>query len=121
MIVLDTSVLIDVLRGDAGAVRYAAGLSDVPACSEITRVEVLRGLRSAERRPTGRLFATLRWIPVDETIARAAGEFGRTFRRSHGLSVPDLVVAATCEVHGARLATTNTRDYPMFRGLRTPY
>ena len=121
MIVLDTSILIDILRGDAGAVRFAASLRDTPACSEITRVEVLRGLRSAERRPTERLLATLRWIAVDEAVARKAGEYGRSFRRRHGLGTADLIIAATADVLGAKLATTNARDFPMFRGLRTPY
>lgn len=121
MIVLDTSVLIDILRGDEGAVRFATSVTEVPACSEITRVEVIRGLRSTDRRPTERLFAALRWVPVDEAVARRAGEFGRSYRRSHGLSTPDLVIAATTDVLQAQLATANTRDFPMFRGLRAPY
>ena len=122
MIVLDTSVLIDVLRGDVAATRFAASLEEVPACSEITRVEVLRGLRSQERRPTERLLATMRWIGVDEAIARTAGEFGRSFRASHrSLSTPDLIVAATAVVLGATLATMNVRDFPMFKSLRAPY
>ena len=122
MIVLDTSVLIDVLRGDVAAARFATSLDEVPACSEITRVEILRGLRSNERRPAERLFATLRWVPVDEAIARKAGEFGRSFRGSHrGVSTPDLIVAGTADVLDARLATMNVRDFPMFKGLRAPY
>jgi predicted nucleic acid-binding protein len=122
MIVLDTSVLIDVLRGDAAAVRFASSLKEVPACSEVTRVEVLRGLRTQERRPAERLFATLRWIPLDEAVARQAGEFGRALRASHrSVSTADLIVAATAEMVGARLATMNVRDFPMFKGLRAPY
>jgi predicted nucleic acid-binding protein len=122
MIVLDTSVLIDVLRGDAAAVRFATGLKEVPACSEVTRVEVLRGLRSDERRAAERLFATIRWVPVDEAIARVAGEFGRSFRASHrAISTPDLIVAATARVLTARPATMNVRDFPMFKRLRPPY
>jgi predicted nucleic acid-binding protein len=121
VIVLDTSVLIDVLRGDAAATRFAAALEEVPACSEITRVEILRGLRT-QQRSTERLLATMRWIGVDESIARAAGAFGRSFRASHrSLSTPDLIVAATAEVLGAGLATMNVRDFPMFKGLRAPY
>lgn len=120
--VLDTSVLIDVLRGHEPAVSFVTGLPDVPACSEICRVEVLRGLRSEERRGAERLFAALRWIPVDEVVARRAGELGRRFRRSHAaIATADLVVAATAEEAGLELATCNTRDFPMFRGLRAPY
>ena len=71
---------------------------------------------------TERLLASVRWIGVDEPIARTAGEFGRSFRGSHrSLSTPDLIVAATAEVLGAGLATMNVRDFPMFKGLRAPY
>lgn len=121
-VLLDTSVVIDILRGFAPALAYAEALDEPPTCSEITRVEVLRGLRSAERRPTERLFGSLRWTPVDEPISRGAGELGRTWRRSHvGIATADLIIAATADELGLRLATLNTKHFPMFRGLRAPY
>jgi predicted nucleic acid-binding protein len=121
-VVWDTSVVIDILRGSPGAIRYAEGLEEVPACSEITRVEVLQGVRVAERGATERLLRGITWIPLDESIARRAGAIGRQWRRSHpGISTPDLVIAATAEELGAPLATANIRHFPMFPGLRTPY
>jgi len=120
--VIDTSVIIDILRGLPAAADYLEGLEDVPACSEITRVEVTRGLRSAERVPTERLFQQLRWVAVDESIARRAGELGRRWRTSHpGISSPDLVIAATAEQLGADLATSNVKHFPMFKRLQPPY
>jgi len=120
--VIDTSVIIDILRGLAAAVDYVEGLDDVPACSEITRVEVTRGLRTAERVPAERLFQQLRWVALDEGIARRAGELGRKWRRSHpGISTPDLVVAASAEQLGANLATSNVKHFPMFKSLQPPY
>ena len=118
---LDTSVLVDVLRGDRAAVHFVSTLDDVPACSELSRVEVLRGLRSAERRPAERLFGAIRWIPVDEPIGRLAGELGRKWRRSHALGTVDLVIAATAAQLDWPLATGNLRHYPMFARLRAPY
>jgi predicted nucleic acid-binding protein len=120
--VIDTSVIIDILRGLSAAVGYVGKLEDVPACSEITRVDVIRGLRSAERVPTERLFQQLRWVALDEPIAQRAGELGRNWRKSHpGITSPDLVVAATAEQLGADLATTNIRHFPMFKELQLPY
>ncbi|HEX9711606.1 MAG TPA: type II toxin-antitoxin system VapC family toxin [Actinomycetota bacterium] len=120
--VLDTTVLIDILRGHSSAVAYVLELEDVGVCSEVTRVEVLRGLRSEERRPAERLFQQLRWVSVDEEISRIAGEFGRRLRRSHGgIGVADLMIAATSERLDFPLATTNVRHFPMFKGLRPPY
>lgn len=119
---LDTSVVIDLLRGYEPALRFAENLDEVPSCSELTRVEVLRGLRSSERAPADRLLRSVRWTDVDEPIARRAGELGRRWRRSHsGLSVADLIIAASAEELGAELATCNVRHFPMFPGLRPPY
>lgn len=121
-VVLDSSVLIDVIRGTPQAVAYAESLDRIPFCSEITRVEVLRGLREAERPTAERLFEQLRWIVVDEAIARRAGELGRRWAsRYPGIGSADLVIAATAQELGADLATGNIRHFPMFSGLRRPY
>jgi predicted nucleic acid-binding protein len=118
----DTSVIIDILRGFASAVSWARALQERPACSEVTRVEVLRGMRSHERRATERLFGTISWIPIDEGIARRAGELGRTWRRSHqGIATADLIIAASAEEHGHELATLNVKHFPMIPGLQPPY
>ncbi len=121
-VLLDTSIVIDVLRGFPSATEYASGLDVAPTCSEITRVEVLRGVRSPERSTVERLFRTLRWVGLDEALARHAGELGRRWRRSHpGISTSDLVIAATAEELGLELATLNVRHFPMFEGLQAPY
>jgi hypothetical protein len=121
-VVFDTSILIDVLRNDARALTYVRGLTEVPTCSEVTRVEVTRGLRSAERSSAEQLFQTLGWVPLDESIARRAGELGRRWDRHRpGIGLADLVIAATAEQLSAALATTNVRHFPMFAGLRSPY
>lgn len=121
MIVLDTTVLIDVLRGYRPALKFLLGQVDPPACSEITRVEILRGIRNPEREATEVLTGAIRWIDVDEQIARRAGALGRTWRRSHALATADLVIGATALELGAELATSNLRHFPMFAGLAPPY
>lgn len=121
MIVLDTTVLIDVLRGYRPALDYLRSRGEIPACSEITRVEVMRGIRHRERDSVERLMRALRWIPVDEDIARRAGALGRTWRRSHGLATADLIIGATAQELSASLATSNVRHFPMFAGLTPPY
>jgi predicted nucleic acid-binding protein len=119
---LDTSGLIDVLRGSEAAASWLASLDEVPSCSELTRAEVLRGVRSSERAHTDWLLGALRWVSVDEPVSRRAGELGRQYRRSHpGLSIVDFVIAATTQLFDADLATANVRHYPMFPGLAPPY
>lgn len=121
---VDTSVLIDFLRGHDGAAelleaeRTAARLN----ASEITRLEVLAGMRATEEAPTRFLLSTIRWHPVDSEVAERAGELGRTWLRTHpGIDGADLAIAATADLLTARLLTTNVRHFPMFPGLARPY
>jgi len=121
-VVLDATVLIDVLRGDPSAVAYADSLDSIPVCSEVTRIEIVRGLRSEERRSAERLFAAIEWMALDEVIARGAGELGRRWRKTHpGIGVADLTVAATADELRTTVATANVRHFPMFPDLEPPY
>jgi len=114
--------VVDHLRDVPQASAYIGALEDRPACSETSRIEVIQGLRSEERRTAERLFVLIDWLPVTEAVARRAGELGRHWRRSHpGIGVADLAVAATAEQIGATVATQNLKRFPMFPGLRPPY
>lgn len=121
-VLLDTSVVIDILRSFPAAMEFARALYEQPTCSEVTRVEVLRGVRSDERMITQRLLGTFQWIGVDATIAKRAGEIGRSYRRSHpGIGIADLLIAATAQELGLALVTGNVKHFPMFEGLQAPY
>lgn len=121
-IVLDSTILIDHLRGSRAATDFITGLGGSPTCSEVTRIEVVQGLRSTEKRSAAQLFDLLEWVPLDDTVARRAGELGRRWRRSHpGIDLADLAIAATAEVLAVPIATLNVKHFPMFEGLRAPY
>lgn len=121
-VLLDSSVVIDVPRGMPEALRFTAAQPEVPFCSEITRVEVLRGVRGSERSRTGRYLRALRRISVDESIGRRATELGRRWRKGNaGVSTPDLIVGASALELGIPLATGNVERFPMFPGLKPPY
>ncbi len=73
-------------------------------------------MRQAQHEPS------LRWVAVDESIARRAGELGRRWRGSHAaIGLADLLIAASAIELGADLATSDVRHYPMFPGLAPPY
>jgi predicted nucleic acid-binding protein len=118
---LDTTVLVDHLRGHGRAHDWLRNLDSTPLCSELTRVEVLVGLREPELGRAERLFSILAWVGVDEPIARLAGDLGRRYMSTHQLGVVDLVIAATALSTEASLATHNVRHFPMFADLQPPY
>ncbi|MFT4123824.1 MAG: type II toxin-antitoxin system VapC family toxin [Microbacteriaceae bacterium] len=123
-VLVDTSVLIDVLRGEAVA---AAVLRDACAvgplhASEVTRSEVLAGMRAAEETSTRALLAILDWHPLDDRVAELAGEFGRRWLPGNrGIDSADLAIAATAVLLDAPLLTRNVEHFPMFEGLSAPY
>ena len=121
---VDTSVLIDHLRGhrDAAALLVRERAQGPLHGSEITRLEVLAGMRDAESEPTQLLLSTLSWHEVDASVAHKAGELGRAWLPSHGgIDSADLAIAATALLLDARLLTLNIRHFPMFAELSRPY
>ena len=121
---VDTSILIDYLRGHAGAgdLLERERAADVLHASEITRIEVLAGMRPAAEDDTRALLSTLVWHPVDADIAEEAGALGRQWLPSHHtIDSADLAIAATAVRTDARLLTRNVRHFPMFTDLQAPY
>ena len=124
-VVVDTSVLIDHLRGDEQAhqvLRKAVEGDERLACSVLTRVEILAGMRAAEEARTRRLLDSLEWIDVDAAIAERAGQLANEYmRRYPGVDVADYVIAATAEALEARLCTRTVKHFPMIADLQPPY
>ena len=124
-LVFDTSVLIDHLRGHEDARRAltnAWASERGPAASVLTKVELLAGMRPAERSATKELTDAIDWMDVDEELAEHAGALASQYMRSHpGIELADYVIAATVERLGAELLTRNRKHFPMFPNLADPY
>lgn len=124
MTLVDTSILIDVLRGEpqaAAVLRSAREVGSLHA-SEVTRLEVLAGMRAREEDATRALFGAFVWHPLDERLAEIAGELGRRWLPGNrGIDSADLAIAATAVVLDAPLLTRNVKHFPMFPGLSAPY
>ena len=122
---VDTSILVDHLRGRSEARDLLAGelsAGEPLFGSVLTKVEVLAGIRRAEAAPTRALLDVLIWADVTDPIAERAGALASRFLRSHrGVDLVDYVIAATREELDLPLWTRNVRHFPMIAGLRAPY
>ncbi len=121
---VDTSVLIDVLLGEVAAAEVLrnARMAGPLHASEVTRLEVLAGMRPPEEAATRALLAALTWHPLDDRVAEVAGDLGRRWLSSNrGIDSADLAIAATAVLLDAALLTRNIKHFPMFSGLSAPY
>lgn len=92
------------------------------SCSILTKVEILAGMRAAERARTRKLIGAIDWLEVDDDLGERAGALASRFLRSHpGVEIVDYVIAATAERLSAELLTRNLKHFPMFPELRDPY
>lgn len=115
--VFDTNIVIDALNGvpqaDTEYRRYERAL-----ISRITWMEVLVGAQNDEAQLRDFLDSPFEIIPIDLAVAEAAVRL----RRAHRLRLPDAIIWATAQVHGAALVTRNSRDFsPDWAGIRVPY
>lgn len=125
MKLLDTSVVVDFLRGQADAIRLLTDITEEREpvlASELTRFELLAGVRAEEEPALERFFAAVEWIPAGEEVSRLAGDLARLYRPSHnGIDAVDYLIAATCLIAKADLLTKNVKHFPMFEGLGPAY
>jgi len=115
-VLFDTDVLIEYLRGRPEVVIPLDELLASTASLAITPVseaEIFRGIRSPEKQKTTRLLSSLECLSIDHEIGKRAGEYLRRYSKSHGLEIPDALIAASAVVHRFSLCTFNWKHYPM--------
>lgn len=115
-ILLDSTVLIDALRGRPAAERIRQLRRDgiQPWVCAVSVEEVWRGLRPDEKAAAQRLFNGLRLARLGTQEGQRAGTWRRDHaRRGVTLHQADCLVAAAAVGVRAPLATANTADFPM--------
>lgn len=115
-VLLDTTVVVDVLRGRAAAGRLDRLLTagDEPFVCAITIEEAVRGLRPGEEAAARNLFGGLYLAALGDAEAWRAGDWRRELgRRGVTISQADALIAAAAHAIGGRLATGNPKHFPM--------
>jgi predicted nucleic acid-binding protein len=115
-LLLDSTVLIDALRGRPAADRLATLRRQAvePWTCAISVEEIWRGLREDEAPVARRLFNGLRIAPLGVAEGQRAGAWRREFsQRGITLHQADCLIAAAALGIGAALATANVADFPM--------
>ena len=114
LLLIDTDILIDVGRDDKKAVarlqkeeiQFEFGIS------VITKMELLVGCRNKnELKKLDDFLERFKVLSIEENIADRAVELLRIYRLSHGLLIPDSLIAATALELNVSLLSKNQKDY----------
>lgn len=116
---LDTSVLVDLLRGVTLARDRIDSLGvTARTIPVIAAAELLAGCRTqAEQRVVEREIDLYEMVWVTQEVSQLALQFYKHYRLSHGVGFLDCLIAATASRNGLRLATLNLKHFAPFPDL----
>ena len=124
-IIVDTDILIDAALQISEAVECLDRIERQSglAISVITQMELLVGCRNkTELRNTESFLERFQVINLSEPICNSALDLLRQYRLSHGLLIPDALIAATTMTLNLPFISKNQRDYRFIGELQLlPY
>lgn len=93
------------------------------AISAVTQMELVVGCRNKRELKLLETFVSeFVTVPLNEAASETAMALLKRYRLSHGLLIPDALIAATAVTSGAPLSSKNQRDYRFIEGLELlPY
>ncbi|MCH9647655.1 MAG: type II toxin-antitoxin system VapC family toxin [Deltaproteobacteria bacterium] len=122
VLLLDSDILIEYLRGRSAAVRYLESLEGDLQLSAITVAELFAGAKGDEEfAALGAAFHAFEVVPVTLEIARQGSLLRQLYRPSHGTGLADALIAATAQAIQATLVTFNRKHFPMLEKIEVPY
>ena len=112
----DTNVFVAVFKGDLTPKSFVESVS--PAINTIVYLELIQGAKTKDEvRKIEEYLTRFELIHFDNAVSWHSIRLVREYSKSHGLMLPDAVIAATCLENNLRLITFNTRDFSFIDGL----
>ena len=119
MILCDTDVIIEILKGDDKIIKIIEriGLENI-AISSVTVMELYFGsLNKREMNKIKKHLKTLNVVHFDNNVSELAINMIESYSKSHGLQIPDAIIAATALSFEMKLFTLNLKDFRYIDGL----
>jgi len=120
MILCDTNIIIEALKNNQFIVESIEeiGINNI-AVSAVTVMELYYGARNkAEVKMIKRNLSSIQIFHIDEEISITASELIERYAKSHGLQIPDALIAATSIIQNIQLYTSNTRDFNFIENIK---
>ena len=115
-ILLDSDVIIEWLRGHPPFTEQMVALIEAHAdlCwTPVSIAEILAGSRKSEAEAIADLFLLIETLPITSDVGRKAGEYLKSYAKSHGVELGDALIAASASSSDRQLWTRNRKHYPM--------
>jgi len=120
MILCDTDIFIEAFKNNTlatGSLRRI-GFQNI-ALSAISLMELYFGaLNKRELAKIKSRLQKLEIINLDQKITETAINMIERYAKSHGLHIPDALIAATAICRGMQLLTYNVKDFKFVEGIR---
>ena len=120
MILCDTNIIIEILKGNKRTINIieSIGLENI-AISSVTVMELYFGaLNKRELNKIKKHLQALNIVHFDTGISESAIKLIERFSKSHGLQIPDAIIAATAMTSKIKLFTFNLKDFKYIDGLK---
>ncbi|PJJ84224.1 type II toxin-antitoxin system VapC family toxin [Mucilaginibacter auburnensis] len=120
MVLCDTNILIHAFNGRQNTIDklHEIGLHQV-TLSVITVMELYQGMSNkAELAQMKRKIKYYDVIEIDTEISKLATTLIENFKLSHGLQIPDAIIAATAVIYQIPLFTYNIKDFNFIPDIR---
>ena len=105
---IDDSILFDLLLGNPQALEWLVIQRDL-SISVLSLAAIQSECRPWETHQLQPWLEGFQWLPVDASIAAAAGALSQ----QSPLPLHEAVLLATARAHGLRLATVRTKRFPL--------
>ncbi|HOE10256.1 MAG TPA: type II toxin-antitoxin system VapC family toxin [bacterium] len=113
---IDTDILLDAPKGNERSkhLLYQQQTRGAIQISVITAMELIRGCRNAgELRSLLDFMDTFSVLPIGPVASQKAYQWPVSYSLSHGLQIPDALIAGTAVEYGLTLFTGNTCHFRM--------
>ena len=118
MVVVDTDVIIWILRGNKDIEeKFKSTVINTNGDVFITPIqiaEIYAGIRPKERLRAENFIGSLNVITIDRAIGKLAGELINKQGRTHNVTMADALIGASARANAFKLWTLNKKHYPMF-------
>lgn len=119
MTIVDTNILIELFKGNDVVLPKLVEVSpDTIALSAVTAMELYCGaLNKLELQRIRKNLGAFHLCHITQEISAKSIELISRYSKSHGLQIPDAIIAATALELSSPLMTLNIKDFRFIEGL----